>query len=83
MGKDEVLPEQNKQRRFIIVGFEHENLWKPAELFIGENEHEILLTTDNFSEAQNFESLELAEYKIEYLQANYSDYSWHVLVSKL
>ena len=71
----------NVMRRYVIMGVEFDNLWKPIELFVGENEFDILLTTDDFKDAAKYVDLESAEYVIEYLNNNYSDYSWHVVVS--
>lgn len=65
--------------RFILMGFEFNDLWKVPDLFSHENEDGILMTTDEWDNAETFETIELAEYKREYLQANYSDYTWYVV----
>ena len=71
--KGDVMP------RFILMGFEFNDLWKVPDLFIHENEHGILMTTDEWDSAETFETIELAEYKREYLQENYSDYTWYIV----
>ena len=71
--KGDVIP------RFILMRFEFNDLWKVPDLFIHENEHGILMTTDEWDSAETFETIELAEYKREYLQENYSDYTWYIV----
>ncbi len=73
LSKTAVMP------RFILMGFEFNDLWKVPDLFSHENEHGILMTTDEWDSAETFETIELAEYKREYLQANYSDYTWYIV----
>lgn len=64
---------------FVLMGFEFNDLWKVPDLFSNENEHGILMTTDEWDNAETFETIELAEYKRKYLQANYSDYTWYIV----
>lgn len=69
-----------KKQMCVLAGFEYNDTWKVVELFEAENEHGILITTDEWNKAEVFETVELANYKKEYLQANYNDYAWYVLL---
>lgn len=72
-GKLPVMP------RFVLMGFEYNDLWKVPDLFSHENEDGILMTVDEWDKAEKFETMELAEYKRQYLQVNYNDYTWYVV----
>jgi hypothetical protein len=65
--------------RFVLMGFEFNDLWKVPDLFSHENEDGILMTVDEWDKAEKFETMELAEYKRQYLQVNYNDYTWYVV----
>lgn len=69
---DHVMP------RFVLMGFEFNDLWKVPDLFSHENDG-ILMTVDEWNKAQVFEAIELAEYKRQYLQANYNGYTWYIV----
>lgn len=64
---------------FILMGFEFNDLLKSPSLFSHENEHGILTTVDEWDKAETFDTIELAEYKRQYLQVNYNDYYWYVV----
>lgn len=69
----------NIMPRFVLMGFEYNDLWKAPDLFSHENEDGILITVDEWDKAEKFETMELAEYKRQYLQVNYNDYTWYVV----
>ncbi len=73
LSKTAVMP------RFVLMGFEFNDLWKVPDLFSHENEDGILMTVDEWDKAEIFETIGLAEYKRQYLQVNYNDYTWYIV----
>lgn len=65
--------------RFVLMGFEFNDLLKVPDLFSHENEDGMLMTVDEWDKAEMFDTIELAEYKRQYLQVNYNDYTWYIV----
>jgi hypothetical protein len=67
-----------KDEQFVLAGFEFNDLWSPPVLYSHEQEC-VLITADEWEQAQVFRAMELADQKRQDLQANYDEYVWYII----
>ena len=67
-------------KKFILIGLEFNNIWKLPDFYVGEDDGILITAKDYLSEAALF-SLEEAELKQKYLQDNYNDYTWYIMIT--
>lgn len=65
--------------KYALIGFEYNNIWKAPTMY-AEEINEQLNAADDIWDASKFETLKSAEEKRKYLQENYSDYRWYVII---
>jgi hypothetical protein len=67
-----------KEKQFVLAGFEFNDLWSPPVLYSHEQEY-VLITADEWEQAQVFRTMELADQKRLDLQADYDEYVWYII----
>jgi len=66
--------------KYALIGFEYNNIWKVPTMYAYEVEESAIYNADDIWDAAKFETIEQAEEKRGYLQSNYPDYTWYVII---
>lgn len=66
--------------KYALIGFEYNNIWKVPTMYAYEVDEAAIYHADDIWDAAKFETIEEAEEKRGYLQENYPDYTWYVII---